>query len=100
MIFKVSATNKITQKVTNEVLVEYSSKQECLSNINNISSSWGDSELFDLSIEDLQQEIVNQQSLSYIKSTDWYVIRFMDNGTEVPEEIKNLRQEARERIVR
>ena len=46
------------------------------------------------------QQRANQEALNYLASTDWYVIRKMDTGIAVPEEIEKLRQEARERIVR
>ena len=34
----------------------------------------------------------------YLLSTEWYAIRFADNGTPVPEDIKKKRQEARDEI--
>lgn len=34
----------------------------------------------------------------YLKSTDWYAIRFADTGEEIPEDIKKARQEARDEI--
>lgn len=48
------------------------------------------------------QEIINQQRIAeleeYLKSTDWYAIRFADTGEECPAEIKAKRQEARDEI--
>lgn len=41
---------------------------------------------------------VNNKSLSYLKGTDWYVIRQLDLGTAIPEDVKVKRQEAREAI--
>lgn len=46
--------------------------------------------------EILENEI-NQLEF-YLKSTDWYAIRFADTGIEIPEEIKQKRQEARLKI--
>lgn len=43
--------------------------------------------------EILENEI-NQLEF-YLKSTDWYAIRYADTGIEIPEEIKQKRQEAR-----
>ena len=37
---------------------------------------------------------------SYLKETDWYVIRCFDSCIEIPKEIKSKRQEAREEISR
>lgn len=47
-----------------------------------------------------QQDKTNQESLIYLSLTDWYVIRFIETGVEIPEEIKLKRQEARNSIVR
>lgn len=48
------------------------------------------------------QEIINQERITeleeYLKSTDWYAIRFADTGEEIPTEIKKARQDAREEI--
>lgn len=32
----------------------------------------------------------------YLQSTDWYAVRFMETGKEVPEEVKTAREAARE----
>ena len=37
---------------------------------------------------------------NYLSSTDWYAIRFADTGEEIPSEIKNNRQDARDEISR
>lgn len=34
----------------------------------------------------------------YLSSTDWYAIRFADNGTPIPDDIRQGRQKAREEI--
>ena len=36
----------------------------------------------------------------YLKGTDWYVIRQLDEGKEIPIEVKQKRHEAREEISR
>lgn len=46
--------------------------------------------------EQNQQEIVQLEQ--YLASTDWYAIRYADIGTPIPDEIKNGRKKARERI--
>ncbi len=42
---------------------------------------------------------LNAASLLYLKSTDWYVIRKLETGIEVPVEITDKRSIARELIV-
>lgn len=44
------------------------------------------------------QNKINGDSLAYLISTDWLVIREMDGGTSVPSDIKQLRIEARASI--
>jgi hypothetical protein len=34
----------------------------------------------------------------YLKDTDWYVIRFMETGEEIPSEIAKQRQKARDKL--
>jgi hypothetical protein len=38
------------------------------------------------------------QAFQYLQETDWFIIREMDTGIPTPEEIKNLRQEARSKL--
>lgn len=42
---------------------------------------------------DLENKIDN--AISYLKSTDWYAIRFMETGKPIPDDIKTNRDEAR-----
>lgn len=42
----------------------------------------------------------NQKSLAYLLSTDWYAIRFAEEGTPIPDDVKAKRQESRAAIVR
>ena len=46
------------------------------------------------------QEVTNASALKYLLETDWYVLRMMDVGTPLPDEMHVLRQQARDRIVR
>jgi len=59
---------------------------------------------YEIVIEDitaqLEQERINAEALSYLASTDFYIIRELDNEVPCPVEIKIARQEARQRIVR
>ena len=48
----------------------------------------------------LAQEAINIESLAYLASTDWYLIRQLETGIEMPEEIAQARQNARNAIVR
>jgi len=45
-------------------------------------------------VPDPQQEI-NEKSRSYLRDTDWYVIRFLETGVAVPAEITEARNAAR-----
>lgn len=49
---------------------------------------------------EVNQIKVNQESLAYLASTDWLIIREMDSGVPCPADIKQARNEARARIVR
>lgn len=57
---------------------------------------------FVLDIDAKAIEKQNQEKISeleeYLKSTDWYAIRFADTGEEIPADIKKARQEARDEI--
>lgn len=41
-------------------------------------------------------EKAKSDAKAHLLNTDWYVIRFMDSGIEIPAEIKSSRQAARE----
>lgn len=60
-------------------------------------------ELFDL-IQPTQakqdQEVINRNALKFLAETDWYVTRFSETNTPIPEEILNQRQAARDSIIR
>lgn len=48
----------------------------------------------------IAQELINSEALAYLSSTDWLIIREIDEGTPCPIEIKVERAAARARIVR
>ena len=49
---------------------------------------------------ELTQELSrNHQARKILQSTDWYVVRFLETGTPVPEEITEMRRQARENIL-
>lgn len=50
--------------------------------------------------DELERQRVNAESLAYLASTDWLIIREMDEGTPCPPEIRQARAEARARIVK
>jgi hypothetical protein len=43
-------------------------------------------------------EASNAKNRSYLAETDWYVARFVETGVPIPEEIKQLREEARKAV--
>lgn len=51
-----------------------------------------------LSEQELKNE-TNNKALYYLSSTDWYVVRFLECGVIIPDEIKTNRQLARDSIV-
>lgn len=49
--------------------------------------------------EDIQA-MKNAEARRYLTETDWYVVRKMETGVEIPEEILVKRQEARQSIMK
>ena len=47
-----------------------------------------------------EQERINRESLNYLESTDWYVVRKAETGVDIPAEILTARAQARLNIVR
>ena len=43
----------------------------------------------------LRQEEVNREARGYLSETDWYIVRNMETGAEVPKEILVKQAEAR-----
>ncbi|HET8689326.1 MAG TPA: hypothetical protein VFM18_22175 [Methanosarcina sp.] len=56
-----------------------------------------DAPIVEPSAEEIQAQI-NQDSLSYLASTDWYVVRFSETGVAIPDAVKAKRQESRDAI--
>jgi hypothetical protein len=50
--------------------------------------------------DQVNQEKIDAEALKYLADTDWLIIREVDAGISCPQEIKQLRAEARLRIVR
>lgn len=48
------------------------------------------------------QEKIDEEEIAalqkYLNETDWYAVRYAETGVEIPEEVKQKRQEAREKI--
>lgn len=42
---------------------------------------------------------INEEARAYLNSTDWYVVRFAETGTPIPQDILDARQAARSRII-
>ena len=49
--------------------------------------------------EPTAQEIINNDSLAYLRSTDWYVVRYAETGVAVPSDVTTARAAARSAIV-
>jgi hypothetical protein len=56
-------------------------------------------EITDMTAE-LEQNKINATALEYLAATDFYIIRSVDSGEPVPEEIKLARAEARLKIIK
>jgi len=41
---------------------------------------------------------VNDEARAYLRDTDWYVLRHMENAGSIPAEIREKRQAARDRV--
>ena len=52
-----------------------------------------------VSVELTAQEVLNNESLGYLASTDWYITRHAETGVAVPADVTTARAEAREAIV-
>lgn len=48
----------------------------------------------------VEQEKINAEALAYLASTDWMIVREIETQFPCPEEVKQLRAEARLKIVR
>lgn len=48
---------------------------------------------------DKDPESESRNAIAYLQLTDWYVIRFMETGKEVPTDISEARSEARNRVL-
>ena len=52
-----------------------------------------------VSVELTAQEILNNESLGYLASTDWYITRHAETAVAVPADVTTARAAAREAIV-
>lgn len=48
---------------------------------------------------DVEKEQASLVATQYLASTDWYVIRKVETGEEIPEQIKTLRNQARKDVI-
>ena len=47
-----------------------------------------------------QAQIDSNKAIMFLNATDWYVIRQIETGVEMPEEIKQQRAEARLKVIK
>lgn len=45
------------------------------------------------------QRVVSEEARKFLASTDWYVVRKLETGVEIPTEISIARAEARLRVI-
>jgi hypothetical protein len=50
----------------------------------------------------IPQSVVDEKEIAelqeYLTETDWYAVRYAETGVEIPEEVKQKRQDARKKI--
>ena len=56
-------------------------------------------EVIDITAQ-IEQDRINREALEYLASTDWMVVRAVEGGKPMSEDVKRARAEARARIVR
>ena len=54
--------------------------------------------IMELDIANREKELSNEQHLTYLQETDWYVVRKADTGVAIPAHVSSQRQRAREAI--
>jgi len=50
--------------------------------------------------EQVKQDKVNSEALEYLASTDWLIVREVETEVSCPEDVKQLRAEARAKVIR
>lgn len=92
------AGNLQCQALINDVWKDLVINPEC-EYIVDKSSEWPDIKRCPQEEKDAhEQTLINQQSIEYLDSTDWYVMRAMDSGEPIPDDVKKKRAEARAAI--
>lgn len=92
----------INSQTHGQLYKDFNSQEQVDQYLNEIGNHWGEQVQFnqvDITSQ-VEQEKINKEALDYLASTDYLIIREMDNGTPCPADIKAARQAARQRIVR
>jgi len=91
---------KNSNKIINGQLVSDWQLTEILPNENLLKPIWNGSEWIEgatpeeIAEQELEkQKLLKQQQYEELLETDWYVIRFIERGIPIPEEITQQRQE-------
>jgi hypothetical protein len=83
---------------------DFSSIEEAQTYIVDVDSSkhWGEGVTFETEdvTAQVQQEVLNEESQKYLDSTDWYIIRHVESGVQIPDDVLNRRALARNAIVK
>lgn len=82
---KTNATETREVEVMGEMVTEYFFPAEYSIEIEDIT-------------EEVEQQKANAEALAYLAETDWMMIRELENGKPMPEEVKIKRQEARDKV--
>lgn len=102
MVYKVSkVSNKIYNENNIEVVLDTNTEEGII--LENWLRLGNEPIIFDGTSEEIaeqeleQQKILKQQQYEELLPTDWYVVRFMETGVEIPEDILKLRKQIREK---
>ena len=77
---------------------DYEQFQEALNNGEEIQSDKNGFPVIVKKRKSVNPQLRIDELEKYLLETDWYAIRFVDNGEKIPSDIQKKRQEAREEI--
>ncbi|WP_200902895.1 hypothetical protein [Pseudomonas fluorescens] len=59
----------------------------------------GEDELKDIFFPPKTQDQINSEARSYLSKTDWYLVRKIETGQAVPDDVLKSRAEARDQVI-
>jgi hypothetical protein len=97
---------KIVDEETKRCIVGSGEDSEFYSSIgmteNDVEQAWNGLWYLSGYAPEKPKEVITKEEIAelqqYLNETDWYAVRYAETGVEIPEEVKQKRQEAREKI--